>query len=142
MSAALDHFEYNPETGILKRFGRELTATDGKGRKYVSFEGRPIQATRIIWKLQTGNWPRDGYVIDHINNDSSDDRWINLQEITYSQNIHKAKSRGYQKIGKKYYVRVTINDIVHHIGAYDSVKKAIKERRKFLAPHMEGVVNW
>ena len=64
------------------------------GKKYrvaaLSIDGkkRMILAHRIIWNIHYGKIP-DGMIIDHINNDSLDNRIENLQCITQSENIKR-----------------------------------------------------
>lgn len=44
---------------------------------------------RIIWETFKGNIP-DGYEINHINHDKSDNSLSNLELVTHSENLHKA----------------------------------------------------
>ena len=54
---------------------------------------KQVRAHRIIYIAAHGGIP-DGYVIDHINCDKSDNRISNLQAVTGEQNSHKAKCDG------------------------------------------------
>jgi hypothetical protein len=46
--------------------------------------GKGYKAHRIIWAIQTGEWPRDQ--IDHIDRDKTNNRWANLREANNGQN--------------------------------------------------------
>ena len=58
---------------------------------YVSVQARVnyelFLLPRLIWKYHYGVEPKG--VIDHINNDSTDNRIENLQDITQKQNLNK-----------------------------------------------------
>jgi hypothetical protein len=89
-------FDYNPETGNLvwKVFGARrrkpgdiagCIAHSEKGRITVGIRGKLHRAHRIIWAMQTGEWPTNQ--IDHINENPSDNRWCNLRLATKSENM-------------------------------------------------------
>jgi hypothetical protein len=48
--------------------------------------------SHVCWFLYYGVWPRENYVLDHINNCPVDNRIDNLQEITVSHNMLKARN--------------------------------------------------
>ena len=56
-------------------------------------ERKQIRANRAVYLAAHGPIP-DGYVVDHINNDKSDNRIANLQLLTPEDNSHKAKKDG------------------------------------------------
>lgn len=80
----------------------ELKGTNVKGYHVVSIRNGQTKLQcrvhRIIWISQHGVIP-DGYCIDHINNDKSDNRISNLQLLTPEQNSHKAHDDGLYKCG-------------------------------------------
>lgn len=59
---------------------------------------RQCRMHRIIWVSVNGVVP-DGYCIDHINNDKTDNRISNLQLLTPAQNSSKASEDGLYKAG-------------------------------------------
>jgi len=71
-------FDYDKDTGSITN---KLTGHQYKKRKYqrLSLNGERYLAHRVAWKLMTGAEPVG--VIDHINNDQADNRWVNLQDI-------------------------------------------------------------
>lgn len=65
--------------------GKEaFTAIDRNGYKYGSIHGVLYRAHRVIWAIQTGQWPLDQ--VDHINRSRTDNRWFNLREATNTEN--------------------------------------------------------
>ena len=71
--------------------------TNRKGYKFTNFyynRGLHTHVVhRVIWVAWEGDIP-DGYEIDHINNDRSDNRLENLQLLTKSQNNQKSYDSG------------------------------------------------
>ena len=59
-----------------------------RGRHRICFKKRFYPRARVIWMMHHGEIA-DGLVIDHINNDCTDDRIENLQAITQRQNTVK-----------------------------------------------------
>jgi hypothetical protein len=108
---AKELFSYDPETGILKRTapimrsnGAGITSRgvgepagwlDGDGYLRVRMpKMRQIPVHRIAWLMQTGKWPKEQ--IDHINGVRTDNRWINLRDVSCavnSQNRHRKCGR-------------------------------------------------
>lgn len=85
-------FSYDPETGVIKRIaglaryrtGKQAGWINNAGYWMVSVRGGCLLAHRLIWFYVTGKWP-DGD-IDHINRDRSDNRWINLRDVSHQVN--------------------------------------------------------
>jgi hypothetical protein len=82
---------YDPDTGILTwRISRPgavagtVAGTPCQGYLQVQIDYVFHKAHRVIWLMQTGDWPQ--HHIDHINRDRSDNRWSNLREATPLEN--------------------------------------------------------
>ena len=58
---------------------------NGRGYFRVNFGGKLRLRSHIIWLMHTGSWPVKQ--LDHINRNSLDDRFVNLREVTQSENI-------------------------------------------------------
>lgn len=120
------------------------------GRIYFSFrvgtnrsDGKTRYVHRKIWELHNGEIPK-GKVIDHINGDTLDNRIENLQCISQSENMIKAKLRednlsGYKNISvlytegnAKYTVRLQRNGVQYTVGTFFNLLDAIQARDRFL----------
>ena len=86
-------FRYDADTGrLFNRFTRNSNAVIGKqvgsdsGRGYLrtQVDGSPFMVHRIVWKMVTGSDPED--MIDHINGNTSDNRFENLRVVDNSTN--------------------------------------------------------
>ena len=87
---------YDPATGhltwLVKRNSRGQVVNPGKfagsyglrSRVEVRIDGKLYLAHRLAWFLVTGSWPESD--IDHIDRDSSNNRWNNLRLATMTQN--------------------------------------------------------
>ena len=103
-------FNYNSETGILsnafdrssraKKNNRVGSVSPVHGYRTFSINKKTYYEHRIIWLYVYGYFPK---TIDHINNDKTDNRLINLRECTQSQNcanriISKANTSGFKGV--------------------------------------------
>lgn len=94
---------------------------------------------RVIWIIENGPIP-DGMVIDHINNNPSDNRIENLRLATLMQNGFNRKVASkrsklglpgisfYKKL-KKYVVRISCGGSQIYVGRYETLEEAIIECR-------------
>lgn len=99
--------DYNPKTGELfwKERDRKFFKTNGEFIRWNNrYRGKPAlnsvmkggylngaifkviyQTHRVIWKMVTGSDPKE--ILDHINGNRTDNRWCNLREATFAQNV-------------------------------------------------------
>lgn len=94
---------YCPDTGVItwKHFPQHGKAWNTKyagkvagnlntrgrySRRDISIGNKVMTAHILIWFYMKGEWPVEGYVIDHINRDATDNRWCNLRRVTLSEN--------------------------------------------------------
>lgn len=76
-------------------------------------------------------------VADHINGDKSDNRLSNLREVPISINVFNKKTShgglskcpGVYRNNSAYFVRITKNKKVYHLGSYKNLKDAISARK-------------
>lgn len=134
-------FEYNSETGLFIRkisCGRQkagvIAGTLMKDKKYVAIaiDGELYYAHRLAWLYMTGEWPKD--LIDHIDIDGKNNKWVNLRETTNAQNLRNRKAnknnttgvKGIHKNKDGYMVRICI-------GTYKTLEEATQIYNKAIA---------
>jgi hypothetical protein len=90
---------YDPMTGTftwrIKPCRRivvgSIAGTVRKGRRSIGVDAKEHFASRLAWLYMTGAWPQG--VVDHEDTDPSNDRWLNLRDVTQgvnSQNRRRA----------------------------------------------------
>jgi hypothetical protein len=91
-----------------------------------------ISAARTAWLLMTGDWPN--HTIDHINRNSTDQRWENLRDVPQGINNHNKNHYVCNKIGLKgvnlhngkYWARFSSKGITYRLGHFDTPEEAAK----------------
>jgi len=81
---------YDEETGVFTRIkdGKPTGSLDN-GYVYLCVKGAKYAAHRLAFLYMTGNMPPK--LVDHINQDRSDNSWKNLREADYSMNRKNSK---------------------------------------------------
>lgn len=145
-------FDYNPEKGELTwayrdenfKYFNEHVAGKVVGTVYAhykhGYKGKRVAlevfrkkltltTARVCWLVQTGDWPE--HTIDHINRDSTDDRWENLRDVT--QSVNNWNKNGYKIRDGSLYKGVTKRDNRYHtyvqgkyIGSYATPEEAAR----------------
>jgi len=132
---------YDPLTGIFTwkkkpkskaQVGDQVGTTSPYGYVMLKVKGKRSAAHRVAWLMHFGEMPR--MMIDHINNNPSDNRISNLRLATYPQNGWNRKSNKnnmcglkgahFHKATGKYRARIMVNGQEHHLGDFDSAKEA------------------
>jgi len=90
---AREFYCYDAETGVLQwrkkpcarvDAGDIAGALNGDGYLQVGFKYKVYTAHRIAWIYVTGAWPKGQ--VDHINGVRTDNRWLNLRDVSASIN--------------------------------------------------------
>ena len=136
-------FIYSPETGQLTykvKRGRfhagTLAGTVLKnGYRQVVVDRSNYYASRLIWKLQTGEDPLSDE-IDHINHKRDDNRWENLRLVSRGKNLrNKRKCKGDLSLPKgvchsptagKYNAFIKVKGKTQYLGVFTSAEEAAK----------------
>lgn len=105
------------------------------GYAQVRVHGKVYKTHRVIWLIVYGEWPSGQ--IDHVNGIRSDNRLVNLRDVTASINQkNRAKGKnntsghlGIRKSRDKWRAFIKINGRDQHIGTYENINHAIWMRK-------------
>lgn len=79
------HFTYDPETGdVWNSRGKKAQHKNSKGYYQTSTSYGNMYTHRIAWELYYGEEPT--MTIDHINGIKTDNRIVNLQDVSFEMN--------------------------------------------------------
>lgn len=129
---------YDPETGVFRwlryraanaHAGDCAGSIGGGGYRYVRIGGLQHRANRLAWLMMTEAWPSGQ--VDHIDGDTSNDRWANLRDATPGQNCANARRRrdnstgikGVRRMNSRWQVRLGKNG-ARHVGTFDTLEEA------------------
>lgn len=147
-------FNYNPSTGLFVRLKSAGNAKAGDiagcvsshGYITIKVDGTNHYGHRLAFLYMTGNFPSEQ--TDHINHDTSDNRWTNLRAVTISENQHNRKLNVnnesgvsgvmWHKPSKKWVVKVWVDGRQECFGYFDTVSEAVpvvNEARKLQGYH-------
>lgn len=126
-------FTYEPATGAFRwrinrpprGFAGQIAGNDnGRGYIKISIGGKRYYAHRMAFLYMTGSVPAE---IDHINENKSDNRWVNLREATRSQNNANVSGRkGIRSRHGRWYARFGHK----HLGTFATKAEALQARRR------------
>lgn len=134
------YLEYLPETGeffankksINRPAGRKLGTVHSTGYVVIRIKDKLYKAHRLAWLYMTGEFP--GNVIDHINRDKKDNRFVNLRDVTRSDNsennpIKRSNSSGFVGVSwyaptKKWRARIMYGYKGKHLGYFQTPQEA------------------
>lgn len=151
--------KYEPETGRLywlvreedicpiykyrnifnKRYaGKEAFSKTSDGYIQGTAFGFRFFAHRVAWAMHYGEWPK--CQIDHINGNQSDNRIVNLRDVSYSENCKNRRLISTNKTGamgvywddrhQKWGARLMSNYTTIKLGLFNEKKDAISARKK------------
>lgn len=128
---------YAPLTGNLfwllrargRRVNKPLGCVDSKGYIKVQFNYVADYAHRVGWFLYYGVWPQNE--IDHINGRPSDNRIVNLRDVTTSVNqlnrgLMRTNTTGIQGASWSLSGRYKVTKCGRHLGTFDTAVEAIR----------------
>ena len=147
---------YDPETGIFRHLkprqritvGSQAGSPNSNGYLCLMLDGVLYKAHRLAWLMTYGYWPIQH--IDHINGLKTDNRLINLRDVSHQvnmQNMNKPrsnnKSSGVQGVAiapksGKCIARICIAGKMQHIGCFDSVEEAREAYLRMKRQHHIG----
>ena len=114
----------------------------------VSVKGKQYFAHRLAFALMCGRWPN---VIDHVNRNRTDNRWVNLREANKAGNAKNAGLRkdsqsgyrgvSYRKSNGKWRAYIQTDGVQHHLGFYATAEEAHLARQAVISQHHKQFSN-
>lgn len=131
--------DYNPETGLffwkIRLTSRRKCGTQAgycqDGYICIGVDGFQFKAHRLAWLITNRCWPSGQ--IDHINRIKTDNRIINLRDVSpglNKQNQVKAQANnitnilGVQQRGRRFRAQIQVNGKLIHLGTFDTADGA------------------
>lgn len=133
-------FEYNPISGqVSNKIARpNLFAGHIYTGAAIKVNGLAISITHIIWVLYYGDWPPDGYWIDHEDKIKAHNWITNLRLATPTQNQYNKAGSGQYAKGvtwrdrkeKPWQAKIRVNGDRLHLGSFATEEEAAKAYRE------------
>jgi len=140
-----EQVQYDPTSGVFTwraaRSGvphRSIAGSPNNlGYIKITILRKHYYAHRLAWFYMTGEWPP--HSIDHINQNPSDNRWINLRAATHSENHRNVSLRSDSTSGikgvslhketGKWRAHIKINGKAKHLGLFHTIEEAARVRQ-------------
>ena len=150
------HISYDRDTGKFNRVlvsggvlpGAINNIPGGDGYIAIRVCGKKYKAHRLAWLLVNGKWPEEE--IDHINGVKTDNRYVNLRDVSKSENMrnqyvaHKGSESGLigaYKDGGMWRAQIKKDGVSHSVGWFKSKEEAHQAYLKAKAD-MHGIVRF
>lgn len=127
----LDAFEYRDGHLYRRKNGKRVGTRHHTGYLQFSFKDKLYNAHRMIFLMHHGWLPE---VIDHVDNDRSNDRIENLRPATWAQNLQNMRLRAsnvsgrknvcWDKRRRKWVVQLNVNKRYKFLGRFDDLELA------------------
>ena len=121
-----------------KEAGAVRTTVNGYRQSIISLDKRLYITSHLAWFYMLNRWPVGE--IDHIDHDSLNDSWVNLREVSHtenSRNLSKRKNNtssvtgvGWVEACKKWRARIKLGCKEIHGGLFDSFEEAVIKRKE------------
>lgn len=115
---------------------RALNHLSARGYLVGSIKPFSLSAHRVAWAIQTGCWPMQ---VDHQNHDRTDNRFINLRDVSNAENAKNMRKSSRNKSGvvgvfkhsqlDKWTAQIVVDGKARHIGLFDSLSEAAAARK-------------
>lgn len=131
--------KYDPQTGLFthkvnghkRKAGAATGRLDSKGYVRIRLMGYEFKAHRLAWLLTYGTWP--AAEIDHINGCPSDNRIINIRDVSVAENGWNRKGAmrnnktgvlGVCEMDGMFIAQIGVDGRRLRLGAFDTVEEA------------------
>ncbi|MEC5643164.1 HNH endonuclease [Citrobacter koseri] len=145
----ISRLSYDPDSGIFtwkgvlgnrfSRVGHVAGTINGRGYIQIGVGGKLYLAHRLAWLYMTGTWPK--LILDHVDGNPLNNRFSNLRDADYSQNMcNKKKARkntsGYRGVvwcgrDKKWVARGAFRRKAYTLGRFENIELAALVAQNF-----------
>lgn len=135
-------FRYDPKSGFVfrKSTGKRVGFGCRRGYRRISFMNKDIYEHRLIWALQTGEWPEKD--VDHKNCIRFDNRWENLREADNSQNHANSRRTTIRKRRHRWISKITVKGKEIWLGTFDTEEQARNAYATSAKEHFGEFARW
>jgi len=149
---------YNPDTGVFicaknrrgskNKIGDILGSITNSGYIEIQLDGKRYLAHRLAVLAMLGTMPEK--VVDHINREKLDNRWVNLRCVSQVENEHNQYRKptnnstgciGVHRWGTKFRAKINVGKKQIHLGTFDCIvnaSAAYNAAKQKLQPTIEG----
>lgn len=136
-------FAYDPVSGIVTHKHTTLSGNSGDVVGYLHNEGyitayvgrKEYLLHRLIWLMQTGEWPVQ---VDHKDHNRSNNAWLNLRnvvsrdnQLNMSKRVSKLDIQGVRQLRSgKYHAYIMVNRKQISLGSFEELSDATKARKE------------
>jgi hypothetical protein len=139
-------FSYDPQTGIFtwkkhrSMTGKQAGSTMSTGHVLLRLAGHQMLAHRVAWSYVHGSVPVN-QEIDHINNNHSDNRIVNLRLVTHQMSCqNRSVDGGISRSGRKWRVHGIFDGKSIIVGSYTSEKAAARASDRWRRINYPGYI--
>jgi len=137
---------YDKETGIFTWKKRKTSVREGSvaghthpnGYIRICIHGTLYSAHRLAFLYEQGAWPKAQ--VDHENRVRTDNRWVNLREVTCMENrrnstLSRKNTSGYNGVTwnaarEKWVAQIKAENHSQYLGGFDEIEDAVAARRE------------
>lgn len=153
-------FSYDTTTGVVSWRMSNRYVTKGEragcvgpnGYRIVTLYGVVYREHQLVWALHYGEWPPNGFVIDHVNGAKDDNSIANLRLASVTQNAANSKLRAANTSGAKgvcwhkrdrvWSVGIGVNGKNIHLGNFNSKQRAAEAYRNAAVKYFGDFANF
>jgi len=127
--------KYDPESGVFTwiKSNRVAGYLNRRGYRRITINYRAYRAHRLAFLYMMGHWPRS--ILDHRDRKPGNNKWKNLRECTFAQNLANAKKHkngktssykgvSFHRASGKYQAEISCNNKREYLKLHDTPELA------------------
>lgn len=122
--ACLSRFQYNPSSGLFT-CNPNLVFVGKQGRIHLDYFGKKEPAASVAWYIMMGKFPEKDMVIDHIDWNPANNKWVNLRKVTKRENVINRRDG---KHHRRFLANVNFDNQSYFLGWFNTEEERDKVR--------------